>query len=108
MVTNCEVVEFAYANLVQKCNQELQKQWEVKFVHNYRESDRVANILTNVALQCNRGLRVLEDPPSKLICIFKEDVVSFSWPRKVPIVNSLGCFFSWVFSLPLNKKEIYY
>ena len=36
------------------------------------------DILANVALLCNRGLRVLEDPPLRLIYIIKKDAIGFS------------------------------
>ena len=67
------------ANLVQKCKQELEKSWEVRIVHAYkervikvriihahRESNRVVDMLANAALQCNEGLSVLEDPPLRM------------------------------------------
>ena len=40
------------------------------------------DILTNVALLCNRGLRVLEDPPLRLIYILKKGAVK---PKKILI-----------------------
>ena len=88
-----QIVKFSnmpMSNLIQKCKQELKKQWLVVIVHAYRESNHATDMLANAAatLQCNRGLRVLEDPPSKLTYILMEDVVGFPWPRKVPVVNS--------------------
>ena len=40
-----------------------------------------------------------------MIYILKEDVVGFSWPKKVLTMNSEVVFF-WVFSPPLNQIKI--
>ena len=48
------------------------------------------DILANVALQYNWGLRVLDDPPPRLTYFLKEDVVGFSWPKKAPVVAPLS------------------
>src|ERR1044072_4545311 len=53
-----------YAAIVFQIKAWKDKDWEVKFVHVYREANRVADCLANMARSLPLGVHVLRDPPA--------------------------------------------
>ena len=73
------------ANLSHMCKNEVHKQWEVRFKHIYRETNRAANMLAKAALRGDLGFRIIEEILPKLISILQEDGVDCAWPRVIHV-----------------------
>ena len=94
-VDSKEVVEFLTIGigdthplsfLVRMCHGFLNKDWEVHIVHVYREANRLADGLANLAFSLPFGFHRFDEVPIEVAVLLQEDVVGPFRPRQV-IVN---------------------
>ena len=70
----------AHYCLVKDINKLLDRRWEVKIAHIYREGNRCADTISNYALSLPQGLHILEDLPNAVKKILIEDIEGITFP----------------------------
>lgn len=79
----------------------LQMNWEVKFVHVFREVNGVADELASLGCTCNEVMVYHDGPPKEVGHLIFNDARGTAFPRRVV------SFFFWP-SVPLqSKKKVY-
>lgn len=61
----------------------LQMNWEVKFVHVFREVNRVVDELASLGCTCNEVMVYLDSPPKEVGHLISNDARWTSFPRRV-------------------------
>lgn len=75
-------------SLIEKC-------WEVRICHVFREGNRVADGLAKLALAGNYGMQILRSPPSELLGSLHADAAGRKWSEKDSSEFGLrGCWVS--------------
>lgn len=58
-----------------------QQDWEVIIGHCYRETNKVADKLTNMVVSCSSSCTIFDTPPREVTPLLFADNVGVSWPR---------------------------
>ena len=80
IIDGCPVLH-PYDSLVLQIREWRQKNWEVIILHIYREANRVADCLANLAHSFLVGVHVLDVPPSSCRDLLFADCTGVSFPR---------------------------
>ncbi|XVF65575.1 hypothetical protein PTKIN_Ptkin09bG0259600 [Pterospermum kingtungense] len=65
----------------------LSRDWTVKILHVYHESNRVVDFLASEALKNGPEMWVLSHPPLELQQLLEKDRLGVDWPRRVPATD---------------------
>lgn len=76
------------SNLVFVCQQLLAQEWEVVINHVYRECNQAADFLANEALNHERGIEILQDPPAGILHLLSSDIMGIGHPRRIKTNNA--------------------
>lgn len=71
--------------LVHRLQQMLQRQWQVKILHIYREANMVADGLACIACEGGEGMHFWEHPPERILQFLHDDCIGVSTPRLVSV-----------------------
>lgn len=70
-------------SLVSACQGFLSRDWHVQFRHIYREANRVADSLADLASSFDPGVHVLHQPPTSCSILLFDDIKGTKFPRRV-------------------------
>ena len=73
----------AHYCLVRDINKLLNRRWEVKIAHIYREGNRYTDAIAHHALSLLQGLHIPEGLPANVRKILLEDIMEISFPNLV-------------------------
>ena len=71
----------SHYRLVRDIKRMLNRSWEIKFAHIYREGNRCADAIANHALFLPQGLYILDELPHAVRKILMEDIMGVCFPR---------------------------
>ena len=70
-------------NLIQTCRDMLSQDWKVIIQHTFREGNRTADGLANLALKYQKGVYFLEECPAIISDLLCDDMLGMTWPRSI-------------------------
>ncbi|KDP44373.1 hypothetical protein JCGZ_20053 [Jatropha curcas] len=74
---------FFFLNLLRSIKLLLSRDWQVKFLHCFREANKVADSLANMAVMAPSSRMVFVDPPLLVLDHLRWDRYGTSWPRLI-------------------------
>ncbi|KAJ8746843.1 hypothetical protein K2173_003849 [Erythroxylum novogranatense] len=77
------LVNLRLAGLLSKIRAMLQREWVVQVTHVYREANRLADLLANIAVLSSTRRRTWWFPPAAVLSILIQDRQEVAWPRFV-------------------------
>lgn len=80
-------VRSSVQNLLKAIRKLLARDWLIEISYVYGESNRAADHLASMAIQDDRGIQFLQQPPTTLQPILEDDKCDVAWSRRVPIVT---------------------
>ncbi|WCJ38142.1 Polynucleotidyl transferase ribonuclease H-like superfamily protein [Euphorbia peplus] len=72
-------------NLISACGNLLDRNWLTKVTHSYRESNRVADKLANLALHLDYGVHNFQQCPNEVVSDLWYDIIGTTWPRTISL-----------------------
>ena len=83
VLQQCISVESTFTTLICKCRDLIQRNWKVRFIHTYKEGNKVVDWLASKGIQNGIGSAVYANAPPDLIPILLNDAMDVSTPRNV-------------------------
>ncbi|KAK3193441.1 hypothetical protein Dsin_024751 [Dipteronia sinensis] len=74
-------------SLIQSCKALLEEHWCCYVQHNYRESNRVADMLASLGHSLDLGISFFEKPPQQILGVLDDDAKGVAFARPGPFVE---------------------
>ncbi|KDP39427.1 hypothetical protein JCGZ_03709 [Jatropha curcas] len=74
LVSSPDSQNLRFANIFHQCRMLIQKAWVVQFRHVYREGNKEADFLANMAVTAGSQDVILQQPPSELQSLLRDDL----------------------------------
>ena len=83
LIKHCVDRRHPYAPLILKIKHLLDRSWQIKVEHIFREANRVADFMTSMGHALDFGLHVFYNPPERLYGVLSKDFRGVVLPRLI-------------------------